>query len=189
MATAPLPIPPGMQNNFGRNGSHWGLDIPPSPATSPPNQEDVRAPETGVIIDVWQADQATALSTDNTKAPARRRGYGPNGLMIRGDSGAIHLLAHLAAWNVPPKVGDRVDEGEQVGLIARGVQVGRYWFSPHVHWEVRQSVQGTNTAEPDKPNLDPVAWLAGKVKPFGGDLTTLVLIGLALHFWSKRGFR
>ena len=174
MPTAPMPIPKGMKNNFGAIYSggvkHYGLDIPP--IGNGPGQ--VIAPESGVVDAVWLNDNTPGF-----------RGYGPTGILLRGDSGVWHLLAHLQAWNDPPDVGQRFDEGEEVGLIAVGLKPSRFWRSPHVHWEVRTS-PNLAPADRDTKNLDPVAWLDGKrevIQVF--EWYVWLAVGVCIHYALK----
>jgi murein DD-endopeptidase MepM/ murein hydrolase activator NlpD len=97
-----------------------------------------------------------AVWTTNDKAPFV--GYGPAGVLAKGDSGIYHLLAHLdpTAWSDDnrPTIGQRYDVGEQVGFPSRDVAPS------HVHWEVRikpidsPDTRGGNT-------LDPLQWANG----------------------------
>lgn len=148
--------------NQGPSGTwHWGLDIPARPTTA------VVAPESMTVVEVWTGDVAPFV------------GYGPAGVLAKGDSGVYHLLAHLdpLAWtddNRPTK-GQRFDVGEQVGFPSPTVSPS------HVHWEVRikpidsPATRGGNT-------LDPRAWRNGiatpKVGAPSGVPWWLVLFGL-----------
>jgi hypothetical protein len=166
-----MAIPKGMANNFGAiytgGVKHYGLDIPP-----PTNGNDaVVAPERCIVESKW---------TDDTTAPFV--GYGPGGLLLRGDSGVWHLLAHLDPSSfTTPADGTAFAEGEQLGLIARNVKVSRTWSAPHVHWEVR-----TKPLASHDENLDPVAWLAGKRERLPKqDWVTWLLVGAAIYLALK----
>jgi murein DD-endopeptidase MepM/ murein hydrolase activator NlpD len=181
-------LPPGarfgaFRPNQGPNGTfHWGVDIPGKPG------DDVTAPEDMVVVHVW---------TTNVTPPFA--GYGPAGLVARGEhSGRHHLLAHLdpKVWvDVPlvgdarPRVGQRFALGERVGVLAP-LDVGS-----HVHWEVRREpVDSPQTRAQN--TLDPLVWLAGvdlpgvppgarspeppKRESGSGTLVVLFLIALAL---------
>jgi murein DD-endopeptidase MepM/ murein hydrolase activator NlpD len=129
--------------------THWGIDIPP---TAPNTAGAVVVPEDATVESVW---------TDDSKTTSFR-GYVPAGVLLRGDSGRFHLLAHLSpeAWSdaALPRVGQRYAAGEQIGLVATGLKPQRFWTAPHVHWEVRTTPLGVGGSS----TLDPVAWLAGR---------------------------
>lgn len=104
-------------------------------ATSP----QVFAPENGTVIDVANGASAPFV------------GFGPGVIVIRGDSGFFHLLAHLNFSTINVRQGQRVGEGQ---LLAT--------FDPrigHTHWEVRQQRLGSKP-----PNtIDPNIWLRGQL--------------------------
>lgn len=122
--------------------THKGVDMAASKGTP------VYAPEAGVVV---------ISVSDNVTPPLR--GYGPGAVVLRGDSGVNHLLAHLdpdwwhsAAWQIPPTIfdgfigpdrapseGRRYREAEQIGIVAKD----------HVHWEISR---GGN-------RYDPLVWL------------------------------
>lgn len=166
---------PGARNNFGdvlSNGvTHKGLDM-----RAPDASGAVVSPEKGVVVAVW---------TNDLTAPFV--GYGPGGMVIRGDSGVFHLLAHLDPVQIIEagvKNGQRFDEGEQVGLISKGGPKGdgtptKFWQGPHLHWEVRQPSSSTGPFGQNGA-INPLSWLAGKVEGFGIEWWVWLLIGLAL---------
>jgi len=146
MATPPMPL---KGSNFGRKFAdgtvHQGIDIAPS------GSDAVVSPVKGVVVD-------SGRSTDPTSAGSN--GFGPAWVTIDSFSdGTRHTLAHLDATERPlPKKGDEVDEGEQVGLIARGVVPSKFHSGvPHLHWEIVRQSGGAK--------LDPVSWLAMKGIP------------------------
>src|SRR5260221_9645037 len=111
---------------------HGGLDLVDQ-AGAP-----VRAPEPMTVTAVW---------TDDKTPPYV--GYGPGGIEGQGSSGLFHLLGHMDPAHLEVSVGDRVQEGEQVGAVSA---LG------HVHWEVRRvAVDNPDTRAGD--TLDPVEWL------------------------------
>lgn len=129
---------------------HRGADIAAPPGTL------VRAPAAGTVVVVETGDEPPW------------RGYGPELVVIRDHAGAHHLLAHLDEATV--KVGDVVEEGEDIGLSGD---------ANHVHWEVRDSLQGQKR--------DPGAWLArGGSLPAGGSSWLLVL-GVCWMLYELRG--
>jgi len=135
----------------------------------------VVAPEAGKVVDVYRSSDPERSA--NTDMCVTRRadgscelgvksaltqgfsnpwdGYGPGGVVIAGDSGAFHLLAHLATVTVA--VGDRVALDEQVGTMPSHVGASR----SHVHWEVRKRPITTSGADRVDGALSAEAWLAG----------------------------
>lgn len=162
-----MAIRPGARNNFGDviadGKTHKGLDIAP-----PDNGNDALvAPERSTLVDF-------SLDADNTP---RFKGYGPAVLLLRGDSGVFHLLAHMDQTATPITIGQVFEEGEQVGLISRKGPLGngqptKFWLAPHVHWEVRTKLDGGT--------INPIAWLGGKVEGFGISIWVWILVGIAL---------
>jgi hypothetical protein len=155
---------------------HPGVDLAGAKGTP------ILSPTDGVITDLWYDDTTKPWS-----------GYGPGGMMIEATDGTWHLLGHMdpdlgtartiptkniygaalpAFQNVPIfmsampsmynpaagrpwKVGDRVSEGDLVGFTS-GLN--------HVHWEVRSDRMWTAAQKHAQITIDPLAWLAGKVK-------------------------
>jgi hypothetical protein len=92
-------------------------------------------------------------------------GYGPQVVVVEGQSGRFHWLTHLR--NIIVKRNDTVDPGEQVGEVAYD----------HVHWEIRTKARaaykGCKYGETCVPGsldqepypwaitVDPVRWLKG----------------------------
>lgn len=126
---------------------HWGIDIAARPS------ELVVAPERGVIVDVW---------TDNETPPFV--GYGPGGVLLKGESGVFHLLGHLdpGRWTVNsrPTVGEVYEVGQQIGNTAPTGSPGVYRATPHVHWEVRTKPHDS-PATRQANTTDPLKWRAG----------------------------
>jgi murein DD-endopeptidase MepM/ murein hydrolase activator NlpD len=131
---------------------HAGIDVANTEWTA--KNDDlriVRAPETGRIV----KSEIDALDS-----------YGPWLMVLKGDSGVYHLLAHLSALPAERfvKVGDQVVPGQPLGKYST---VLKY---KHLHWEVRpglswqgQNVPGTNekltSANKWRWTYDPVRWL------------------------------
>jgi murein DD-endopeptidase MepM/ murein hydrolase activator NlpD len=155
--------------------NHFGLDLAGTAG------DPVGAPENGTIVEVWgHGSDGTRADNTSVADDARFQGYGPAGVLIKGDSGVFHLLAHLdpQGWDdsiVPliitpmivlpkpviksPVKGDVVIEGEQVGRMPTHVGAAQ----PHVHWEVRkQPIDNPTTRELN--TFDPAKWVAA-----GGD--------------------
>lgn len=120
---------------------HAGVDLGGPPGTI------VRAPEGGTIEGTGDL-------------PARRpwTGYAP-AVLMRGDSGRWHLLAHLSGAPVPVVVGQRVELGAELGRIGR---------ERHTHWEVRTRPRARRAAgeETWTITVDPERWLVGLDAPF-----------------------
>jgi len=163
-----MPVPPMTLtgNNFNAvfaDGTvHKGLDITPTKGN-----DAVVSPVRGKVL----ASQADGPD-------AGRSGFGPYFVRIQSsDDASIHTLAHLDPSSPAlPLVGLTVDEGEQVGLVARGVRPSRFHSGvPHVHWEV--------SAAPSFTRVDPTAWLTsggGKVPAKSMPIWFWLAIGLAL---------
>lgn len=135
------------------NVHHWGEDI------VGPWGEPVKAPESGVVERVAKG-KGTAI-----KLTPPFDGYGPGVVLIHGDSGVWHLLAHVDPASIAVKVGERVTEGATVAKLARAVGAA----GPHVHWEVRvhQAIDSPSTREGN--TVRPAEWLDG-----GSDLWSRV---------------
>lgn len=136
---------------------HPGVDVVGRAGTQ------VMAPEGGLVVQ----------AADGSRAPFS--GYGPWLVIIQGDSGKYHLLAHLdpGYMNLAP-IGLRVKEGQVIGRTSG---------ANHTHWEVRKQITPPSGGDNFTNNEDPIAWMSG-----GG---TLILIALAagaglLYFLAKR---
>lgn len=134
---------------------HAGVDLGGRPGTP------VMAPEAGVV------EQVGTL-------PARPpwTGY-PPAVLLRGDSGRWHLLAHLngnaaggRATAPLVSVGQRVQLGDVLGYIGPANPADRSEAHDHCHWEVRTRPHVTRGSDPTYTiTIDPVAWLAGEEVP------------------------
>lgn len=151
-----------------RDPPHFGVDLVSIGGAG----SSVHAPEAGVVVDTSIAPDPTIADNTNFESCAglaggalcklRDRkwapwtGYGPGIVVIKGGSGAFHLLAHLATLGVAK--GDAVHEGQVVGQTA--THVGK--SGSHVHWEVRTvEIDGPETRGAD--TTDPMLWLADNV--------------------------
>lgn len=137
---------------------HWGMDI------GGPAGAVVRAPEDGVVIDVYSSENPERANntsmignTDLTRKtyPGIANpwdGYGPGGVLLQGASGVWHLLAHTI-----PEVGlgDHLREGDRVGHLPSHVGAA----SPHTHWEVRTQPLST-LGDRKERTTDPRKWIA-----------------------------
>jgi murein DD-endopeptidase MepM/ murein hydrolase activator NlpD len=185
MPIFPVRPPPNIASGFKPAGrpNHFGVDLAGTAG------DPVGSPEAGTVAEVWGVD-TDGTRADNTTVAADGRfdGYGPAGVLIKGDSGVFHLLAHLdpQGWLAPtetslslpptiavprervfvPAKGDKVLEGEQVGRMPTHVGAA----GPHVHWEVRkQPIDNPTTRELN--TVDPSAWVAA-----GGDTSKLATV-------------
>lgn len=129
---------------------HPGVDVAGVAGTQ------VVAPETGTIV--GQGDGSAAPFV----------GYGPWWVLIQGDSGPFHLLAHLdpMTQGLAP-LGAAVIAGQPVGTTSS---------ANHTHWEVRRKP----TPDPGESNIenntDPIAWLSLAAVGLG----TVLLVGGAV---------
>ena len=133
----------------GYPSTHYGVDLAGDIG------DPVRAPEAGELVAV--------MANLSGKDVQPWRGYGPGLVVLKGDSGRWHLLAHLDAadlkarfpvWSDASKVDPAKDIRAQAGntdvVIARGGDksvprvdagdvVGLVGTARHVHWEVRKN--------------------------------------------------
>ena len=110
----------------GKRRLHTGVDL----VTGRKNTAIV-APENGLVIEA-------------RKSTAPGGGYGYF-VKYRGISGATHLMAHLVEGSITVKKGDRVKQGQKLGVMGTtGASTGI-----HLHWEVRGKVP-----------VDPIKWMA-----------------------------
>lgn len=124
---------------------HAGIDLGARRGTP------VRAPEDGVVEAVGAADSLPPIDG------WRFRGYGPELVLMRGDSGRWHLLSHLQ--NASVQVGQRVTAGEAVGEVSR---------LAHCHWEVLTRARPGRGQSVAEISLDPLAWLDGREVAYDG---------------------
>ena len=129
---------------------HAGIDLAMT-STTP-----CVAPESGEVVSVFESNRPRAGAVRFSR-PAGFSGYGPRGLLLRGDSGVWHLLGHLVSVSV--RVGDRVAEGQTVGVGS---------VVHHVHWEVRVAARPASGQAVVEVTLDPVAWLRGERVAYAG---------------------
>ena len=109
----------------GNRRLHAGVDL-----VTGRSKTVIVAPEDGQILEA-------------RKSTAPGGGYGYF-VKYRGKSGAVHLMAHLEEGSIPVKAGDRVKQGNKLGIMGTtGASTGI-----HLHWEVRGRVP-----------VDPIAWM------------------------------
>ena len=109
----------------GKRRLHAGTDLVSTKADAP-----IIAPEDGLILEA-------------RKSTAPGGGYGYF-VKMRGASGATHLFAHLVQDSITVKKGERVKQGQKLGIMGTtGASTG-----VHLHWEVRGKVP-----------VDPIAWM------------------------------
>ena len=109
----------------GKRRLHAGVDI-----VTGRKDTAIIAPEDGVVIEA-------------RKSTAPGGGYGWF-VKYKGISGATHLMAHLVENSVAVKKGERVKQGQKLGIMGTtGASTGI-----HLHWEVRGRVP-----------VDPIKWM------------------------------
>lgn len=110
----------------GKRSAHLGVDLVTGKAKEP-----IIAPESGTVLEA-------------RKSTAPGGGYGYY-VKLKGDSGFVHLMAHLMADSFQVKAGDKVEQGQKLGTMGTtGNSTGI-----HCHWEVRWKLKPT----------DPIKWL------------------------------
>lgn len=164
--------------------THKGIDLAGNAGT------EVKAPERSRVV--------IAAFDDNTPP---LRGFGPGAVMLKGDSGAVHILGHLDPewWRAlrprwpddpwrdgiigrprMPNEGRLYQEGEVVGVTSSPAD--------HVHWQV--SMRGKV--------VDPMDWLRGRVRDeptidtaasSGGGAGALALLALGFLVLGSDGRR
>jgi murein DD-endopeptidase MepM/ murein hydrolase activator NlpD len=135
---------------------HPGIDVAGSAGTP------VVAPESGTIIGAGDGNSAPYV------------GYGPWFVVIQGDSGKYHLLAHLepyAAASAP--IGSPVIAGQVIGVTSA---------ANHTHWEVRDKPVPDYASGEDNfsNNSDPLGWLMSAALGVG---SVLIAAGSAFVVW------
>ena len=108
-------------------------------------------------IDIVFESNRPIAGTQRFSRPSGWSGYGPRGVLLRGDSGVFHVLAHLDSITV--RVGQRVNEGDVCGVGS---------VVHHVHWEVRQRPRPVAGEAVVEVTLDPGAWLRGERVAYAG---------------------
>lgn len=142
--------------------THAGVDL------AAPNGTPVLAPEAGTVLTVAQ------------HGARGFRAYTP-AVLLAGDSGRFHLLAHLSG-GVSVAEGARVVLGQQLGAIGAPEH--------HTHWEIRTTrgpLSGSSTREETRTIahvLAPAEWLEGRDVTFDG--TAAPPSGRIPEFFSPR---
>jgi murein DD-endopeptidase MepM/ murein hydrolase activator NlpD len=109
----------------GKRSLHRGTDI----VTGRANTALV-APEAGLVLEA-------------RKSTAPGGGYGYY-VKFKGVSGATHVLAHMVPDSLTVKAGDRIKQGQKLGVMGTsGASTGI-----HCHWEVRGKIP-----------VDPIKWM------------------------------
>jgi len=137
------PFGPRVHPISGNRSNHNGVDL-----VTGRRDEPILAPEAGRI-------------TEARKSTAPGGGYGFYVKML-GESGHEHIFAHMKTDSFKVSKGDRVEVGDELGILgATGNVTG-----PHLHWEVRVSGRPTDpmthlttepTVAPQRPAVAPVA--------------------------------
>jgi murein DD-endopeptidase MepM/ murein hydrolase activator NlpD len=111
----------------GKRRLHAGADI----VTGRKNT-GIIAPEAGVVLEA-------------RKSTAPNGGYGYF-VKYRGESGAIHIMAHMVEDSLAVKKGDAIKQGKKLGIMGTtGASTGI-----HLHWEVRVK----------NVPVDPIKWMS-----------------------------
>jgi murein DD-endopeptidase MepM/ murein hydrolase activator NlpD len=109
----------------GKKKLHAGVDLVSGKANTA-----IIAPEDGVVLEA-------------RKSTAPGGGYGYF-VKMKGMTGATHLFAHLVEGSIEVKRGQRVIQGQKLGIMGTtGASTGI-----HLHWEVR-----------GKLPVDPIKWM------------------------------
>jgi hypothetical protein len=130
---------------------HAGADL------GAPEGTRVEVPERGrVVVNVLTRTPSEVTQGIGTARPWD--GYGPRCVVIRGESGTFHVLAHLAQRgpggpDVSPALGTVVDEGANAGMVSR---------LAHVHWETRVMLRPPAGVATVEVSAHPGYWLAGE---------------------------
>lgn len=119
---------------------HAGVDLTGRPGSP------VFAPENGRIVQVYP----------DADAVPGWRGYGPGVVLMQGESGAYHNLAHVIPTCAP---GD---------VVQAGAQVATQSDLRHVHWEVRAVPVPTGGRAVVEDCADPLAWQRGELVRWDG---------------------
>ncbi len=137
----------------------------------------VLAPEGGTVTERW---------TDNVSAPWA--GWGPGGVVLRGDSGVWHVLGHMSPLRLAPL--GRIEEGASVGTAA-----GAPAASPDVVWQVRTARTAPWDGTLWDIAVDPGDWYTrerarpatapARASSGGGALVVLVAILLLVAFAGR----
>jgi murein DD-endopeptidase MepM/ murein hydrolase activator NlpD len=109
----------------GNRRFHAGVDMVDRAGTP------IVAPESGLVL-------------ESRESAAAGGGFGFY-VKLQGDSGAVHILAHMVAGSLTQKKGNRVTQGTVLGgMGTTGASTG-----VHLHWEVHQK---------NNP-IDPMGWV------------------------------
>ncbi len=110
----------------GKRRLHTGADL-----VGTEKVEHIIAPEDGTVLEA-------------RKSTAKDGGYGYY-VKYKGKSRFTHLFAHLAEGSIKVKAGQKVKQGDVLGIMGTtGASTG-----VHLHWEVRWGIKPT----------DPMKWL------------------------------
>lgn len=109
----------------GKRKLHAGVDLVSGRANTA-----IIAPEDGLVLEA-------------RKSTAPGGGYGYF-VKMRGMTGATHLFAHLVEGSIEVKKGQRIIQGQKLGIMgSTGASTGI-----HLHWEVRGKIP-----------VDPIKWM------------------------------
>lgn len=152
MSTLPVPgarAPRGLGQWLARRSSgarlHAGVDLQARRGTV------VVAPEGGTVLVAGPEETARAVRGWGW------RGYGPQVILLAGESGMFHVLSHVES--VAVSAGDVIREGVPVAVVSA---------KAHLHWEVQREPRPTRGRAVVEDSIDPMAWLEGRIVPYDG---------------------
>jgi len=160
VTVVPPVAPFAVRSGYGATrpgGNHWGVDLPGRAG------QVVRTPESGIVVAI-ERGAGTSIAL---RPPFD--GYGPGAVLIHGDSGVWHLLAHVKLLPVGLMVGSQVEAGAVVGVMPRAVGKA----GPHTHWEVRVHKPIDSPRDRHANTIDPKAWLLASAAQTGGGLVDI----------------
>lgn len=116
------------------------------------------APIGGNIVQVIRSKYTGTETDPNIRRQAVNENYGwGTSVIIQGDDGFYHRMSHQVPDGVRVKVGDRVDAGQQIGLVGQSGNTqgnGVAGGAPHLDWEKYKSPSGNFNAT-DRQYVDP----------------------------------
>jgi murein DD-endopeptidase MepM/ murein hydrolase activator NlpD len=111
----------------------------------------VRAPEPArVVVNVLTRTPQEVVEHIGTARPWD--GYGPRCVVLHGESGAFHVLAHLRETGGTPPLGSSLAAGVATGAVSR---------LAHVHWETRVMLRPPAGVATVEVSAHPADWLDG----------------------------
>lgn len=139
------------------------------------------APIGGNIVQVVRSRYTGTETDPNIRKQAVNENYGwGTSVIIQGDDGFYHRLSHQVPDGVMVKQGQRVEAGQQVGLVGQSGNTkgnGIAGGAPHLDWEKYKAPSGNfngNDRQYVDPRLgdfdsSPQAYQAGKARTYAGE--------------------